>query len=91
MPLSVGIPREVKTDEHRVIAVKTGGERRVIDVKPLRRHGRHDDGQDATKHDLGCAADVRRPRNAEQKKRPAQRIVLEHHLSDAAQVDIEEP
>jgi len=77
-------------DQKRVEAVEAGAQRRRVDAQPKGGERRRDDGQQASEQDLRHAGGIRSPRDGGEEQRAAQRIVLEHHLPDAAQVDVDE-
>ncbi len=82
--------RERQPDQGAVIAVEPGLERCAVRPSPDRGQCRRDHPEDAgKKHGRGASGD-RAPRDGDEKDEAGQRIVLEHHLPDPAQGDIDE-
>jgi hypothetical protein len=81
---------EREPDERAVIAVETGVQRRPVDPEPKRRERRRHHGYHPGDEDLWRTRRKRPPGDRSEEQEPSQRIVLEHDLPDAAQVDVDE-
>jgi hypothetical protein len=82
--------RQRQADQIGVVAEQPGPEVGLIDVQPLRGQGCHKHADEAGDGDLRHAGGVRAPADRDEEQQAAEGVVLEHHLPDAAQVDVHE-